>query len=533
MARADRALQLEDGPWASLCDSGSYQPGKLRVAINIYPLDPAVGEGLTGRPGWSKYGFPAGSPFSGRVQGFVDFAGMAVCIAHGEIWRMVYGTGTWTLAASAANIVTAGAALYDAVGGVVPIGFLTVYVGGAARLFISDGINKPLLYDGTTGAASITPVPNCPILYGQPTMYEARVFGIKASNRRTMVWSESDDPLTGYEAGGFSNAWSLRQTDSHELSGLVGQNTGLLIFRERSTTSAAGDVGPNFSSASSRESISGTEGLGHPFSAVVVRNGVMGLDAQSRPQFYRNGAQGFTPVWHDLRAHAAIVTANMQMSTSSGLYSALAAEFSPLKAVFFLVAGTPGSTRKDQLWQYDVSDETPQPVATWTLDDGNPAHEFTAMAVLLAYDAVRGPTPTLVVGDSAGWTYALGDPISGTQWDDDWQGNLNQPIVHTLETGELGYTTKTEKIFDRVDLTGDPTVAMTGVSVQVRTPSGLNAAQTVTLPGGGDDAHTDVGIDAMGRWGRVRISHSTVGERFALSALTLSGSSSSADPEAK
>jgi hypothetical protein len=85
-----------------------------------------------------------------------------------------------------------------------------------------------------------------------------------------MVWSEADSPTTGYEAG-FSNAWTIRQTNPHSLTRLYGTNQGLVVFRARSITMAVGDVGDDtFQSSDSQEAIDATMGTRSPWAVVEL-----------------------------------------------------------------------------------------------------------------------------------------------------------------------------------------------------------------------------------------------------------------------
>jgi hypothetical protein len=522
MAMTDRVLPgLEDGPWRSLADAGVYQAGKLRVARNVYPMDPAIGERYVGRPGW----YQLGATLAGRLQGFLQFKGagigeLSIAIAAGNLYRMLPGSGVWTLAVTPANIVTAGGLLSTTT---PTIAALLVFSGGFPYLMLSDGVNQPILWSGGLGAAAITPMPNCPVLYGPPTMYEGRVFGIKAADRLTMVWSEADSPLTGYEAGGFTNAWSVRQTDNRDLSALAGTNAGLLIARERSATHAVGAVGPDFASEATREGVSETIGVMHPYAVVRAPNGILMLDALARPQFYQQGAQGFTPVWHDLSAAVALAARNVNFAAALGV------AFPPLGMACFLMPGTELSTALDTLWLYDVSGPVPVPVAVWDADSGNGL--TCALGTVTLFSASRGYVTTLLIGDTAGHVYALSDPLAGTVWNDQWATGT-VPIAHAIETGELGYATKREKVFDRVDIAGEAPTAQT-LTVAVTTPNGQTADQTATLGLTALDTHADVGIDAYGRWARVRIEHEVLNEQFGLAAVAVTGYGSSADPEVK
>jgi hypothetical protein len=117
------------------------------------------------------------SVFPKFVQGIIQFPHntleTTVAIAGGEIFTFDWTTRLWTKQVTTANLTTAGATLS---GVPLQVGLLVV----TSKLLISDGTNTPILWDGSAGAASITVLTNCPALYGQPTLHQSRVFGIKA-----------------------------------------------------------------------------------------------------------------------------------------------------------------------------------------------------------------------------------------------------------------------------------------------------------------------------------------------------------------
>jgi hypothetical protein len=522
MARTDSAISLEDGPFTGQVDSGVYQAGKLRVAQNVYPQDPMVGERVIGRPGF----YQLGGTLPGRLQGFAQFNGagvgeLSVAVSAGRVFRMAAGATTWVEPFTTADMTTAGVALSTGTAALgFQVGFLTVYVGGIAQLMISDGVNKPFLWNGSPGSGSLTPMPNCPVLYGPPTLYQSRVFGIKAADRLTMVWSETDNPLIGYDiAGGYGDVWSVRQTDNRPLSLVIGTNAGLFIARERSTTSAYGDVGPNFSSAATKDAVSGDVGTSFPFSGCVSGTNILLLDATCRPQMHRQGGQGYVPLWHDLRAHVAQSASNMNPQWGQGLV------YPPANVALFLVPSTAG-TALNQLWVYDLSGSTPVAVGTWSV--GDTTGQTTVIGMVTLFNSALGQVPTLLVGDTTGHVYALADPNMRTVWNDQWASGT-VPIAHAIETGELGYSTKRDKVFDRLDLAGEAPTQQT-LSVSVIAPGMSMAAQTVVIPASSDDQHVEVGLDAAGRWARVHIDHAVLGEQFGVSALTLTGYPTDDDP---
>jgi hypothetical protein len=182
MARTDRLLQLEDGPFNRMIDSlapTARQEGAYQLGENVYPEDPEVGEAIVGRPGMRPMGAQL-SVFPKFVQGIIQFPHntleTTVAIAGGEIFTFDWTTRLWTKQVTTANLTTAGATLS---GVPLQVGLLVV----TSKLLISDGTNTPILWDGSAGAASITVLTNCPALYGQPTLHQSRVFGIKASTR--------------------------------------------------------------------------------------------------------------------------------------------------------------------------------------------------------------------------------------------------------------------------------------------------------------------------------------------------------------
>jgi len=127
-------------------------------------------------------------------------------------------------------------------------------------------VNVPFLWDGTAGAAGLTALVNSPALYGQPIVKDARIVGILASDRTTLVWSEVQDATTGYTSGGFTNAIHLRQTDPGPIYQIIATETEILVQRARSTTYLAGGLTASYETSVNREGISrssGTRSVSH------------------------------------------------------------------------------------------------------------------------------------------------------------------------------------------------------------------------------------------------------------------------------
>jgi hypothetical protein len=178
MAVTDRQLMLEDGPWNQMIDSlapTARKEGAYKRGQNVYPMDSDVGESLVGRPGTRVAGNRLVT-FPSYVQCVVQFSHgsdeTTVAVAGGELYTFDWTAETWTKVVTTANLTTAGVTL-SAVPRVACVTF-------GDSLFVSDQNNTPFLWNGTTGAGGLTKLTNCPPLYGQPTVHQARIFGIKA-----------------------------------------------------------------------------------------------------------------------------------------------------------------------------------------------------------------------------------------------------------------------------------------------------------------------------------------------------------------
>ena len=213
---------------------------------------------------------------SAEVQYIGDFpmedgTWLTVAIAGGEIYKAVgfsgYAITSWTKLVSTANLTTAGATISAT--------HRIRCVAGNDLLVISDGTNTPIQWDGSSGAGGVTVLSNCPVLYGQPTIHAGKLFGIKNAARFTFVWSEENDFTTGYEAGGYNNAWDFQQTSASPLSILIGSNAGLHVIRERGYSFVSGTVNADFVSAATTDAISATIGSMSPDGAAIYRDRIV------------------------------------------------------------------------------------------------------------------------------------------------------------------------------------------------------------------------------------------------------------------
>jgi hypothetical protein len=552
MAATDQPFDLTDGPWRQMIDAASAtarKQGAYLLGQNIYPLDPNLGDELAGRPGVrvlpsAILAMPLGSAGRRRVQGIFDYtnpttgATTTLAVVGGYLYQYEWddsglaGDAAWFEVVDAATFLGAAITLSQT----AHVAFLVF----GNDLFVSDGVNVPWLWDGTFNGG-LTKLTNCPVLYGQPAVHEARIFGILKADPTTVVWSEADDATTGYNSGGFNNEWSVTETDPNRLYSITAANEEIYVLRERAATILAGDVTSSFSSTATRDAISSTEGTKSPFAVLMVNDiNVLALDADLHPQLYRPGGGGFKPLWPDLRETLRKLPKQYHEKCLGVLYT-------PADLALLAVPDV-GATECNMLLVYDLKGGDPVPVAVWR------GWTMTALAMVTNRNRLGGNSngqKYLLHGDDLGNIYFHGNPEDAGPWDDELVSGT-VPIVHYFEGQPLGYSTKREKVFDRLDITVRNLTQMT-LEVSLTSPSRRTAAQTVVIAAGvlGLDfvlidmdwildsiedrttieAHGDVGVDVQARWAKPTIRHEALGERFGLVALTLSGSSSSIDPE--
>lgn len=526
MAATDRAIILEDGPWSQMIDSlapTARKEGAYALGRNVYPMDSDVGESLVGRPGTRVAGNRLVT-FPNYVQAIVQFSHASsettVAIAGGELYTFNWTTETWTKVVTAANLATAAITFAST----TRVACLTF----GDSLFVSDQFNTPFLWNGTSGSGGLTKLTNCPALYGQPTVHQARIFGIKQSDQRTMVWSEADDATTGYDSGLFTNAWTLRQTDQHPLTRLVGTNSGLVIFRARSITQAVGDVGDlSFQSTDTREAIDASVGTSTPFAVLEVGPNIVFLSSDLKPYLSRPGATGVEPIWQGFRNTlvGGALRANPQQ--------AYAVHHTPHNLILFAVSDSSADTSPNTVLVLDAKGETPVPVAVWRGWNDNGGASISAMAM-----ALDTSSPTSVprwlhgdYGDNGGYVYLHGNPDDATFLTDDVMVTGILPVEHIAKLQPLGFSTKREKVFDRIDVSLRNDTVQT-LSIGYTTPRGdADPVEVDVIPSSASlEVHAALGIDETARWIAPTITHQAIGEEFGLVAVSVTAYPMDDDP---
>lgn len=518
------------GPWLGMTDTVEPQtarPNRAQLLQNCYATTTDVGVAIVGLPGFVLAGTQQGSIGARVWQWFGQFntangTKRSLGIINGTVVEYNHGSNTFTTRLSAANITGAGATLSASA---------RVYTAILNDLLIvSDGTNVPFYWDGTNGGG-VTPMSNCPVLFGQPVIYYSKVIGIKNAERDTIVWSEEGDPNLGYEAGGYINAWNLGGTYGEPLVALTATNEYLGIIRPRSTTAIFGAVNDQFQTSGTRNSVSERTGTTSPGGALVVDEGTFVLDSDNLPQWWVRGS-GYAvdpPLWSDCQT-----TIGQGYRTGLGNAEVLADDTAGL-----IWVGYPGlnQTYVTKWLLYERSGGTPNLVGTVT--------GFSSQRTGVWEDAA-GRRRVVHGGVDDGYAYLHGYP-GGTDWSFAFAAG-SQAIPHAIHFVVPDADIIHEKYYDRLTIESSAADDQ-GLTVDVQTPNGTTAPLLVTLEGSGSgsalgvgalgsfilggegiDQKIDLNIHARGRWAVIRIRHAVLGEEFNVTQAQLEAFSDGREP---
>lgn len=505
-------VPLSAGPFSRVVESldpTASQPDALTAALNMFPLSAAQGAGWWGRPGYAPLGGELG-----RVQGIVQHKGSStsaerlIAVVSGAVYRFDPGLNVWVKIPATVPL-----SLFNRV----------YFTEVAGKLVISDGENKPVVYDN--GAGTITQIAAAPTLAGPIVTYYGKLVGVQLGNPQyTLVWSEENDPFTGYGTGGSDNAWDFAQTSSDRITALHAANDGLYIFRRSSITMIMGPTEDAFQSAGVRESISetvGTEG-----EIVSAGDKLFFLDQECRPRCYVRGGGIMDPG----AANDALVST---------------AEYSP--------AGAPAAR-----WSFGnlvlLGAEKGDPIGQsfsqiFLVMDGASGTYLGiwkfAMRRIFSFGRVIHPTdgrPHMAHGDFSGSVHLHGTPEHGDgPWTDD-----GAAIEHVLNGPYQAYDTAHDKKFSRVDVAHRAPNALTELYARIETPNGLTPDLAYTVPGRPlvwgvskygetpeaipNERKASLGFDQVGRWARLALRHTGPGQQYGVEAWTVTAQGTSKQP---
>lgn len=515
------------GPVRRLMDAvapDATGPDMVAEAVNCVLVQRDTAPRLQGRPGLSLEGTQLGGVGARTGQLLIEYTKISgttysVAIVGGKFYTYNWGTTTWSEAVNAATFSAASITL-SASARCYGVVFNDVLV-------VSDGTNTPFTWDGTTNGG-LTKLTNAPVFYGQPVVYYGKLFGIKSTERSTIVWSEEGDATTGYEAGGYNNAWTLGQTGSSPLEALGATNSALTVIRRLGVTQITGAVSDQFSTTGVQDAVSEQIGTESPAAVVVWDSAVYFLGNDRH--LYRVAAGQLEEVGVGHRA-----TLQAMPSTNSKLALVQGALWYGAPDQRFLLWGIP-QTGESVLSRYVVLSPDGQSAGTWEgwrgdrlgnlLDgDGDPVLAWT------------GGTNAAAGAD--GYAYSLANLDDGV-WTDTFNAGA-VAISHTVVTGHVGWDEATDKLFDRLDVSLILPTDVTSLTLNSITPRGSGRTLTVPQVAGIEGAKWDLvdwdeftwagsaqveqkvslGLNTQGRWWQGSVGHATQGEQFVFQSAVL------------
>ena len=460
--RAPAKRLLATGPWRG---ARAVQPGPgVDAEQYLYSTANGVLDNTGGylvRPGFKRIN---SSALSGAIQLHYTFRKtdgtvLLVAISGGQIY--IYTAGAYSLQVTTANFGTAS---------VTRSTTARMYaVTLANKMVIHDGTNKPFTWDGTSGASGIAELTNADVWYGQHTVYYAKVAAIKNSDRLTFEWSEENDPTTGYEAGGFSNSWTLGQTSSEPLVGLLGTNEALYYWRTTSMGAIRGAMNADFVTTGTQDAFPGAPGLAVSHARAAVGGAIWWVDHEGKAQRLVGGERD--PIWQQLS------DLYPPVGTASGAAAIFGSGWTPSYTAI---------TRLPSLGlvliSYAISGTTPafehfafQENGNWT-SDWLHAGSLSFNVVGEWFDATSKLT-FVVMTTANGYSFQLGLP--GYAYDEAENGTA-VAIPLQVNTHRLGWTEQVEQQFTRLDVVVNTMGAPATVGVVPAVKTSRQAEQSLT-----------------------------------------------------
>ena len=495
------------------------RPNYALELTNCYLPPGKQGRFAVGRPGLSQLGAQLGGVGARTIQYLGQFTKNAgtrytIAIVGGKFYTLNWGTSTWSEAVNAATFSGASITLSTTAR------FYSAVLND--KIILHDGVNTPWMWDGTTNGG-LTKLTNAPVFYGPIGVYYAKLFGIKANERDTFVWSEEGDPTTGYEAGGYNNAWS--PLGAGTFYGLCATNAALYLFEARRSIRITGAVSTDFQTSGTRSDLSERTGTMSPM--LVTDGGIVLVDADGAPQIIRNGMNA---MWEDcLLAISTVAT--------SSLSKVQIVEWPLLDVTLIGLPLDPNSVVSQWLL-FRTSGDEPRYVGRWDLGLND------ASAVVLNDSLVP---VFLVSGNADGYIYQMGQP-TGNTWDDEFAGGTKS-IPHVVTWHPLGVDVDTDRTYDRATVLLSGETSQTQVTFNYQTTRGSSTPVTKVVTGNtgallgvGFTLGTSTfalsqperrvvwGTRGFGRWISPSVRHDQMGKTFAVKAVTIESYPWGTDP---
>lgn len=478
----------------------SGDPETATLLYNVYPVAPGSTRKITGRPGCNHIGTVASPGLGQMVYQFRKLNGTTytVLIINGLMFTVNWATNTLT------SVPLGGGVTIQTTGKVYATQL-------ADKMIVSDGVSKPWSWDGTTFAI----LTNCPVLFGQPEIYYAKLFGIVAANPVQIVWSEENQPETGYDTqinpitlALYNNQWVLGQTSQDRLYVLKATADALYFARARSWSMITGPAETDFRSTGNREAVSNTVGCTLP-SSCIFRNDEIWF--QDRDGFFWIIPMGGQPVPISEGYREAIEASDKDPPATTGgranLCSMVEWPLIPLVMATVAIINPAGGP-----WRYRILTWNPTTKECQGVWDLPTTVEPTHLGVATDLNELNR---VIIVLDENGHVMSLGTPQDGPWQDVIYTGNV--AIRHEVKGAELGWSSGQELDFDTLTSLTFGTV-MTGATLGYTTPTkttsvpqALPNQAALALPA---EIRRKVGVRNQSRWIQPDIIHTQLNERF-------------------
>lgn len=527
-------FEAQVGPFDSVHETAPVRPPSvLRVSRNMMP-DRISGGSWCTRPG---FGDPNG--LAGRTYGR---AVRQLSTSWGGEYSIYFLDDRFiaSIAEIAATEQTLGGGVsITAMTPATPAKFLIGTTQFRDLLVVTDSVNLPWTWDPLTDTYTL--LTNASVARARPTTYYGKVFFIKDDDPKTLIWSEEGDPETGYEAGGYSNAWELTQTSGEYITAILGTNEALFYWKQSSFDMIRGEVDANFSTSGTVAGVHSEIGTRSSHAILLLGNKIWFIDQYGNPQRYFIGGE-IEPIWQAAQHTLKFVDVpNLPMAS--------VAHFTDAGVVVFLIPSTlaPAGTLSNMALAFD--DASGAYLGTWSdteeVSEWDPkpidAHVLgTVKRYKRARMAHLGGVPCKT------WVWHL--PVDTTDasvlgyYQDRYSGGVGgsgQPIVTHLISGPVGEGSG-HKVFDRltVSLAGGQTV--TNLNIAYRTAEGgERPPQTITATGLVEtgsfpvphaEQKVTVGTIMRSRWIQPRLSHASTAEILSVNHVAIRGMYDSSDP---
>jgi hypothetical protein len=505
------------GPWRRVVDTaraGKPDPDSLRDLLDGVLLPTGA---IASRPGSQMLAAHPGAPGEAQALACLELAGTTYTLAvvGGVLASYDWTLDTWTTRTHTGTTI-------NVTGPVALVAFFDLLV-------VSDGVNRP--WSTTIGSGTGTYLPiSTAAWYGLPVVKDAKLFGIKADERRTIVWSEEADLTIGGEVGGYNNAWDLRQTSQSALVALRSSNTSLVYQREGATGQILGAVDVEFQTSGTHDDVA-ERGTLSPFGSVFTADGrLWAVDALGRPYRAASGSD-VDDLW--LACDATVATVER-----GRLYRAWGAYLPDTDTVAFALPRTAGGTANTDLLHFDRA--SGDYVGRWRI--GSTAGDMACGALCTDDDGVS----RLVVLSSAGtptvvWRTAEADADATKALDVTGSGSALVPTRAVLAEAQSAGAEQVARVqwTAFIPETGDPTAgtippvlssasAGTSMTYECEVPgrpfgSDPSDPRTITV---GPAGRREIGLKRWGRWMRLALAavSGSGSERFRVWRVTVLGS---------